>query len=82
MEIEYDDPEDIRAWIEQAKDMYEWPMSRSDIKKKVFKEIGGVRNNGKLQADLVAAINLGYFQETTIKVQGYPMLMPKEDMPF
>jgi hypothetical protein len=57
-------------------------MSRSDIKKKVFKEIGGIKNNGKLQADLIAAINLGYFQETTIKVQGYPMLMPKDDMPF
>lgn len=82
VEIGYDNPEDIREWIEKAKDMYEWPMSRKDIKKKVFREIGGVKNDGKQQADLTAAINLGYFQETTIKVNGYPMLMPTEDMPF
>lgn len=82
VEIGYDNPEDIREWIEKAKDMYEWPMSRSDIKKKVFREIGGQKNTGKQQADLIAAINLGYLQGTTIKVQGYPMLMPKEDMPF
>lgn len=82
VEIGYDNSEDIREWIEKAKDMYEWPMSRSDIKKKVFREIGGQKNTGKQQADLIAAINLGYLQDTTIKVQGYPMLMPKEDMPF
>jgi len=82
VEIGYDNPEDIREWIEKAKDMYEWPMSRSDIKKKVFREIGGQKNTGKQQADLIAAINLRYLQDTTIKVQGYPMLMPKEDMPF
>ena len=82
VEIGYDDPAVIREWIEKAKDMYEWPMSRKDIKKKVFGEIGGVKNDGKQQADLTAAINLGYFQETTIKVNGYPMLMPVEDMPF
>ena len=82
VEIGYDDPAVIREWIEKAKDMYEWPMSRKDIKKKVFREIGGVKNDGKQQADLTAAINLGYFQETTIKVNGYPMLMPVEDMPF
>lgn len=82
VEIGYDDPAVIREWIDKAKDMYEWPMSRKDIKKKVFREIGGVKNDGKQQADLTAAINLGYFQETTIKVNGYPMLMPVEDMPF
>lgn len=82
VEIQNDPPEDIKQWIDEAKEMYEWPMSRADIKKKVFGKIGGQMNDGKQQADLIAAINLGYFQETTIKKKGYPMLMVAEDLPF
>ena len=26
----------IRSWIEQAKEMYEWPMTRADVKKTIF----------------------------------------------
>jgi len=31
---------------------------------------------------LIAAINLGYLEETTLKKNGYPMLQPPEDLPF
>lgn len=82
VEIRCDEPADILKWINEAHGMYEWPMSRKDIKKKVFTEIGGVKNEGKRCADLNAAINLGYLVETTIKVNGYPMLQPPEDLPF
>lgn len=77
-----DKAEDIRAWIEAAAEVYEWPMSRANIKKKVFGEIGGVMNDGRQQADLQAAINLQYFEESTIKSGGYYMLQPTVGMPF
>lgn len=77
-----DDPREIREWIEQARLQYEWPMDRQTIKKTVFCDIGGVKNKDKQQADLIAAINLHYLEESTIKKNGYPMLQPVEDMPF
>lgn len=81
-EASCDDTTLIREWIQQAKDQYEWPMSRIQIKKTVFGEIGGVKNDGRQQADLTAAINMGYLEETTLKSGGHPMLQPTEDMPF
>ena len=79
----YDEPAQIREWIEKAKDMYEWPMTRADIKKTVFGEIGGQRNKDKQQADLNVAINMHYLEESTIKAgNGSYMLQPAEDMPF
>ena len=81
-QVQCDDPKMIREWIEQAKVTYEWPMSRVQIKKTVFGDIGGVKNDGKQQADLQAAINLGYLEESTLKSGGHPMLQPPEDLPF
>lgn len=81
-QVQCDDPKLIREWIEQAKVTYEWPMSRVQIKKTVFGDIGGVKNDGKQQADLQAAINLGYLEESTLKSGGHPMLQPPEDLPF
>ena len=77
-----DSPKDILKWINEALDNYEWPMSRADIKKLVFGEIGGQMNHGKQDADLQAAINLGYLVESTIKKKGSYMLQPPEDLPF
>ena len=82
-ETSCDDPNLIREWIEQAKDHYEWPMTRADIKKTVFGEIGGVRNTGQQQADLVAAINLKFLEVSTVKAgNGSYMLQPPDDLPF
>ncbi len=81
-QVTCDDTSLIREWIEQAKGMYEWPMDRQTIKKTVFCEIGGVKNKDKQQADLMAAINLHYLEESTLKKNGYPMLQPPEDLPF
>ena len=81
-QVTCDDTSLIREWIEQAKGMYEWPMDRQTIKKTVFAEIGGQKNKDKQQADLTAAINMHYLEESTIKKNGYPMLQPPEDLPF
>ena len=78
-----DDVVEIRTWIEQATDMLEWPMTRADVKKKVFAEIGGQKNKDKQQADLIAALNMGYLEESTIRSgNGSYMVQPPQDMPF
>lgn len=82
VDVKGDDIEDIKRWIKEGETAYEWPMSRADVKKKVFGEIGGQKNHGKQQADLIAAINMKLLQETTIKVSGYPMLMVADELPF
>ena len=81
-EPQYDEPAQIREWILQASERYEWPMDRKTIKATVFGEIGGVKNKDKQQADLNVAINLHYLEESTMKKNGYPMLQPADDMPF
>ena len=79
----YDDPRQIREWIEQAKDQYEWPMTRANVKKTVFGEIGGQKNTAKQQADLNVALNMKYLEESTVKSgNGSYMLQPPEDLPF
>jgi hypothetical protein len=79
---ECDDIQLIREWIETAKTQYEWPMSRAQIKKSVFGEIGGQKNDGKQQADLMTAINMHFLEESTMKSGGYYMLQPPDDLPF
>jgi hypothetical protein len=82
-QVSCDDVVLIREWIDQAKNTYEWPMTRADIKKKVFGEIGGQKNKDKQQADLMAAINLHYLEDSTLKSgNGSYMLQAAEDMPF
>jgi KaiC/GvpD/RAD55 family RecA-like ATPase len=78
-----DDPKTILSWLNKAEDMYNWPMTRADIKKKVFGEIGGQKNKDKQQADLNIAINLHYLEESTIKAgNGSYMLQLGEERPF
>ena len=79
---QYDDPELIQLWIKKATDKYDWPMSRKDIKEKVFGEIGGQKNHARQNADLLVAINMNYLTESTLKKNGAYMLQPPEEMPF
>jgi hypothetical protein len=81
-EVEGDNPEDIKAWIQEAEKQYEFPMSRKDIKKKVFGAIGGQKNDGRQQIDLTIALNMNYLKESTMKSGGAYMLEPSDELPF
>jgi len=81
-EIKADPIEDITAWIRRGKDQHNWPMSRKSVKELIFKEIGGVTSANQQQADLDAAINLKLLVESTVKQNGYYMLLPADDLPF
>lgn len=80
--IEADSEADIREWIHKAAQLYQWPMSRKSVKQTVFGEIGGVKNDGRQQVDLMVAINTRMLVESTLKSGGYYMLTPNEEMPF
>lgn len=80
--VEADSIDDIRRWIHEATNRYQWPMSRKSVKQAVFGEIGGVKNDGKQQADLMAAINTKLLVESTLKSGGYYMLTPNDQLPF
>ena len=80
--IEADSEDDIRNWIHEASQRFEWPMSRKSVKQLVFGEIGGVKNDGRQQADLMVAINTRMLVESTLKSGGYYMMTPNEQLPF
>lgn len=81
--VEADSNEDILKWINEANSRYEWPMTRGEIKKTIFGEIGGQKNHDIQQLDLQVAINLKYLVESTLKAgNGSYMLQPAEDLPF
>ena len=82
-EAQCDDVAIIREWIEQASGQFNWPMTRADVKKLIFGQIGGQKNTAKQQADLMAALNMHYLEESTVKSgNGSYMLQPPEEMPF
>jgi hypothetical protein len=82
-ETQCDDVAIIREWIEQAGGQFNWPMTRADVKKLIFGQIGGQKNTAKQQADLMAALNMHYLEESTVKSgNGSYMLQPPEEMPF
>lgn len=72
--VKADTVEDIRNWIRDAADKYEWPMSRKDIKERVFKDIGQQKNRDMQAADLQVALNMKFLVESTLKANGYYML--------
>ena len=83
VEPAHDEPAVIRGWIEKATTLYEWPLDRKTIKESIMREIGGVTNSGRQQADLQIALNMGYLVESTLKnSRGGYLLMPPEEMPF
>lgn len=82
-EVTGDDPEQIKQWITEGIHKYHFPMTRSDVKKLIFADIGNQKNSGKQQTDLNIAINLGYLENSTMKSgNGSYMLQPPEDLVF
>ena len=73
---------DILKWINEGLSQQDWPLSRKTIKEVIFKDIGGVGKAAQQQADLEAAIKLGYLVETTEKRNGSALLKPPDDLPF
>ena len=78
--VKADTVEEIRAWIKDSIDQYEYPMSRRDIKEKVFGGIGKQKNKEMQNSDLQVAINMKYLVESTLRVKGYYMLDASDEI--
>lgn len=77
-----DDLDQIASWIREAENRYHWPMTRAEVKKRVFGEIGGQKNSQKQQSDLTAALNNHFLEESSLKKNGYYMLQIGDELPF
>ena len=81
-ELKADSVENIQEWITKGRQMYNFPMSRREVKEKIFKQFGGQKNTIVLQKDLEVAIDGGLLKESTLKKGGYYMLDIGEELPF
>ena len=76
----------LKEWVKEACDTLTWPMSRSEFKKKVIGQIGGINNNDRQQEYLNAAFKERYIEETAMRKKGNYMIIPSQDlqeeMPF
>ena len=78
--VKADSPDAIREWIKISCRFYEWPMSKRDVSKSVFGDIGGQKNHAKQAADMEVAINSGFLEQSTLKKNGAYMWEPNEEI--
>ena len=79
------DPIDVvERWFREAKDRVEWPATRKTIKEIIIRDYGKQTNKPKQDIDLQMLINKRILVESSVKQNGYFLLIPSEDndMPF
>jgi len=69
----------VERWFREAKDTVEWPAMRKTIKEKIFREYGKQTNKTKQDIDLQMLINKRILVESTMRQNGYFLLVPNED---
>ncbi len=69
----------VERWFREAKDTVEWPAMRKTIKEKIIREYGKQTNKTKQDIDLQMLINKRILVESTMKQNGYFLLVPNED---
>jgi hypothetical protein len=69
----------VERWFREAKDTVEWPAMRKTIKEKIFREYGKQTNKTKQDIDLQMLINKRILVESTMKQNGYFLLVPNDD---
>ena len=74
----------VERWFREAKDRVEWPATRKTIKEIIMRDYGKQTNKPKQDIDLQMLINKRRLVESSVKQNGYFLLIPSEDndMPF
>ena len=74
----------VERWFRDAKDRVEWPATRKTIKEIIMRDYGKQTNKPKQDIDLQMLINKRILVESSVKQNGYFLLIPSEDadMPF
>lgn len=80
MRAEGDPIEDVERWFHEAKDKVEWPATRKTVKEIIICGHGKQTNKTKQDIDLQMLINKRLLINSPMKVKGYWMLVPNEEM--
>jgi len=73
----------VERWFREAKDRVEWPANRKTIKEIIIRDYGKQTNKPKQDIDLQMLINKRLLVESSVKQNGYFLLIPAEDdLPF
>ena len=74
----------VERWFREAKDRVEWPANRKTIKEIIIRDYGKQTNKPKQDIDLQMLINKRLLVESTVKQNGYLLLVPNDepDLPF
>ena len=82
--LDGDPIEDVERWFREAKDKVEWPASRKTIKEVIICGYGKQTNKPKQDVDLQMLLNKRLIIESTLKKNGYLLLVPNDepDLPF
>ena len=73
----------VERWFREAKDRVEWPATRKTIKEIIMRDYGKQTNKPKQDIDLQMLINKRLLVESSVKQNGYFLLIPADDeLPF
>ena len=69
----------VERWFREAKDKVEWPATRKTIKEVIIRDFGKQTNKPKQDIDLQLLINKRILVESSVKQNGYFLLVPNEE---
>ena len=74
----------VERWFREAKEKVEWPATRKTIKEVIIRDYGKQTNKPKQDIDLQMLLNKRLLVESTVKQNGYFLLVPNDepDLPF
>lgn len=74
----------VERWFNEAKDRVEWPATRKTVKEIIIRDYGKQTNKPKMDIDLQMLMNKRLLVESTVKQNGYFLLVPNDepDLPF
>jgi hypothetical protein len=71
--------EDVELWFREAKHLVQWPATRQTVKDIIIRGYGKQTNKTKQDIDLKMLMNKRILIESTLKQNGYFLLIPNED---
>ena len=77
--IEGDPINEVERWFREAKNNVEWPATRKAVMDIIIREYGKQTNRSKQNIDLQMLINKRLLINSSVKQNGYFLLIPNED---
>ena len=71
--------EDVERWFREARNLVQWPATRQTVKDIILRGYGKQTNKTKQDIDLRMLMNKRILIESTLKQNGYFLLMPNDE---